>query len=270
MTTMEPKKTQPPKLIPATTPRIWVPNAIRKPVTTFDGLHVWLYGEPKIGKTTIASKFPGVWFLATEQGQAFVECHEPTIIGNWEEFVNLVRWIYEAKPTTFGDGTPIRTLCIDTLDLLFGMCENFVCKQLGVEDPGELDHGKGWKRLTREFYEIMGYVTQLPYGLVTISHSRQKSFKTRGTEVDRWEPDLGASGMRWGISSADLIMLLHSQPLSEKNEKGEFTGKISETRQMLCQPQSWAVAGGRMSDRLPHTLRMNYDALVAALQKGNE
>jgi hypothetical protein len=224
----------------------------------------WVYGEPKIGKTTLASKFPGVWFLATERGQEFVECREPTMIGSWTEFLQICAWIETNKPKEFGDGEPIRTLVIDTVSLLFKMCQQHVCKGLGVEDPGELPHGKGWSRLSSEFERVMSKVRRWPYTLVCISHARQKEFKTRGRKVDRYEPDIGAAGYRFCQSAADLILYAHSTEHAEKNpDTGELTGNIFEKRMLLTQPQSWAVAGGRMTKDMPEHITLDYDELLS-------
>lgn len=226
---------------------------------------IWVYGEPKIGKTTFASQFPGCWFLATERGHDYIEMREPTTIASWPDFLDFCASIQDIKPKTFGDGTPIQTLVIDTIENLYKMCQDAVCENLGVENPGDLDHGKGWARLSQEFERVMGKIRRWPWTLVCISHARQKDFKTRGRTVNKYEPNIGAGGYRWCQSAADLIVFAHSTEIVTRNDAGEVTGEITEKRVLLCQPKSWAVAGGRMSDRLPDMVDLSYDVLLSNL-----
>jgi hypothetical protein len=243
--------------------KLAVPGAKRKPKNSLVGSMVWLYGAPKIGKTTLASCFPGTWFVATEPGQDWVEVREPTLVGSWDEFLEWCAFVEQEKPTHFEDGRPIKTLCIDTVDYLYKMCFAEICSGLGVEDPGELSHGKGWGRLNNEFERVMSKIRRWPYGLITISHERQKEFKTRGRKIDRWEPAVGAAAYRWCQSAADLILRAYSDEMAIRNEEGEVTGDIAEQRLLLCHPTSYAVAGGRMSDRLPEMIKLDYGELTS-------
>jgi hypothetical protein len=227
---------------------------------------IWIYGEPKIGKTTFASRFPGVWFIATEKGQDWVEVREPTLVRTWDEFLELCAYIQTNKPMFFGDGAPIKTLCIDTIDGLFRMCFESVCGGLGVDDPGELPHGKGWTRLNAEFDRVMNKIRQWPYGLICISHVRSKEVKLRGVKRDRFEPNIGAAGSRWALGATDLIMYAHAIDVAEVDPTtGAVTGKIITQRVLLCQPQQHAVAGGRMTDlfKIPALIPLDYDVLRA-------
>lgn len=242
--------------------RLKIPGAIRRPHADITRSMIWIHGEPKIGKTTFASKFPGVWFIATEKGQDWVETREPTLVSSWDEFLELCAFIETNRPTTFGDGTPIRALCIDTIDLLFKMCQDQVCAEMGVGDPGEIPHGGGWGRLAKEFERVMGKVRRWPYGLIAISHTRQKEFKSKGRKTDRYEPNIGAAGMRWCLAAADLILYAFVEESPEYNAKGEITGKILEQRVLQCHPSAIAVAGGRMADRMPPLIPLSYDALI--------
>lgn len=244
--------------------RLKVPGAPRRPTGNIGRSMVWLYGEPKIGKTTFASRFPGVWFVATEKGQDWVEVREPTLVSNWDEFLTWCAFIQEHQPTTFGDGTPIETIAIDTVDGLFRMCFDHVVNSLGVEDPGELPHGKGWTRLNAEFDRVMNKIRKWPYGLICISHVRSREVKARGRKMDRNEPNIGAAGARWCQSAADLILFAHAQEVPEINDKGEITGAITEKRVLRCWPSASTVAGGRMIGKtsLPEIVPLNYDEFI--------
>lgn len=242
-----------------------VPVGKRPPVGRIQGGMYWIYGSEKIGKTTLASKFPGAWFWATEPGQQWIECYEPLMIHDWDHFLEMCAFVEDTKPTTFGDGAPIKTIVWDTGDLLFKMCIDNVSATLGVEDPSELDHGKGWARLNNEFERVVTKVRRWPFTLVVLSHERQRPFKTKGRQVDRMEPDIGAGGRRILSAASDLILWAHSAEYAVKNEEGEVTGEFGETRVLRCHPSSSVVAGGRMANLLPPIIPLDYDELNAYL-----
>jgi hypothetical protein len=245
-------------------PRYVIPGARRKPRADLSRSMLWVYGAPKIGKTTLAASFPGSMFIATEKGQDWVSVREPIHITSWNHFLDFCSWLNGELPTHFTDGEPIRTLVIDVMDILFKMCNEQVCLDMGVQDPGEIPHGGGWSRLTKEFERVMNKVRQWPYGLICISHARQRDFQMKGRKTDRWEPDVGAACSRWCSGAADLIMFAHSVEVPILNpQTGQVTGEIKEERRLLVHPQSWAVAGGRMSDRIPEThIPLSYQSIL--------
>lgn len=244
---------------------ITVPGAKRAPIGNMQGGMYWIYGMEKIGKTTFGSKFPGAWFWSTEPGQKWVEVYEPQIIHSWDHFLQICQYVVENKPTKFGDGKPIKTIVIDTVDLLYKLCEAHVTEQLGVDTLFDNDdRGKGWNRLASEFERVITKMRRWPFTLVCISHARQKPFKTKGRQVDRMEPDIGAGARRVLSAAADLILYAHAEDRVTYNDEGEPVG-TQEVRQLLCHPTASALAGGRMSHLLPKTLPLDYEELNAYL-----
>lgn len=239
-----------------------LPGAPRRPTPDITKCKIWLYGPPKIGKTTLAASFPGVWFLATERGQDWITVREPTYIESWNHFLQVCSAIDKARPTKFADGEPIRTIAIDTFDGLFKMCFDQVCSDMGVSDPGEIPHGGGWSKLDREISRVMSKVAMWPYGHIWISHERSKEVKAKGRKYDRAEPNVGAAGARWCNQAADLILHATMDEIVVKDSKGQPTGEIREQRILELHPSTSAVAGGRMADRLPPVIDLSYDALM--------
>jgi len=190
------------------------------------------------------------------------------MVHSWDEFLDFASLVETDKPTTFGDGNPIQTIVIDVVDLLFRMCQEDTCSTLGIESPSELSHGKGWDRLYGEFVRVISKMRRWPYGLVVISHERDREFKTKGKQTHRKEPDIGQGGFRALSSLSDLILYAHS---NEHTIIDKATGEIQgteEKRTLLCHPTSWAVAGGRMSHLLPEMIELDYETLNSHLLAG--
>jgi len=238
-----------------------VPGKKRKPKYDLARARTIIFGPPKIGKSTLASQFPGPWFLATEAGQDWLNVYEPTVIESWEDFLNVCAYIEEEKPKKFGDGKPIKTIVIDTVDLLFKMCHDDTCVTLGVNSPSDLDYGRGWSALSDEFLRVIAKMARWPYGLVFISHSKEKQVKSKARKIDIIQPAIMTTGFKVLLAAVDIVLYCSMDEQAEYDDEGEVTGVITEERIIRCQPASNIIAGDR-TGRLPDTMPMSYKELV--------
>jgi hypothetical protein len=243
-----------------------LPGKPRPPKKHLEGGVFWLYGDMKIGKTTLASRFDGVWFLATEKGQDFVKCREPTVITSWAGFVKLVHVLCTTKPEKFADGEPIKWIAIDVYGDLYRMCMEHTNHSLGVEDPSELGHGKGWSRLRNHFFQTMNRLRrETPYGIILIDHRRITQFEAAGKKQNRIEPSVGAAGYDWAKKNADLIAYAAITQVAERVD-GQPTGNILEKRVLYTHPNISLVAGGRFHEALPAVIDLSSDLVLDKLQ----
>ena len=238
-----------------------LPNKVWKPILNLTLATTLIHGPPKIGKTTLANQWPGVWFLATEIGQKWITTHEPTIIESWEHFLEVCAWIATNRPKKFGDGKPLKTLAVDTIDLAFKMCYETTCDEMGINSPADLDYGVGWAAISDEFSRVITKLTKLPYGLIFISHSKEKQIKSRSRKIDRIEPALMVTGLKVVSAISDIILYCNVKETVEVNDDGEPTGAVTERRVIRCQPESNIVAGDR-TGCLPDEIDMSYKTLV--------
>ena len=239
-----------------------IPKTKTRPRRSLSHAKILIYGCPKIGKSTLASRFPGAWFWITEEGTDWLSIYEPLRITNWEQFLDYCAAVDSGPPKTFGDGKPILTLVIDTTDLLFKMCDDSMKTQLGVSNMGDLDWGKGWAALGDEFERVMSKISRWPYGLIFISHMKEREIKSKATKIDRIEPAMRATGLRIIQNLCDLILYCYADETPVLDEEGTPTGVIKEERKIRCQPCNNIVAGDRTSF-LPESIELSYDKLVS-------
>ena len=141
------------------------------------GKFVFIYGPPKIGKTTLATQFPRNLLLAVEHGQNVLNDIFAVEVPTWGEFLGYVQQLADPDIMSMYD-----TVTIDTVGLLYDRCEAYVCAREGVEKIGDIPFGAGYKMVDSEFDNAVRKITQYAdpsgrqaYGLCFIGHEKVKS-----------------------------------------------------------------------------------------------
>lgn len=165
------------------------------------GYSVLFYGTPKSGKTTTASKFPGSLLLAFEKGYNALPGVYAQPINSWGEFKKLFS---ELKTPEVQE--KFQTIIIDTADIAYGYCEKYICNRENVDVIADIPYGKGYGLVSSEFDECIRRILQLNYGLVLISHAKDKTFKnTNGEEYTQIVPTLDTRGRNICERTCDII-----------------------------------------------------------------
>ena len=179
------------------------------------GYSVFFYGEPKSGKTTIASKFPNALLLAFEKGYNALAGVMAQPINSWAEFIKVQRQLKDEKVKE-----KFETIIIDTADIAYSYCEKYVCSNEGVDTIGDIPFGKGYGLVANEFDEKLRSIVQLGYGIVLISHATDKTFKDEGgVEYNKIVPTLDKRSNNIVARMADIIGYSRSVTDEEGNDK---------------------------------------------------
>lgn len=102
------------------------------------GYITYIYGAPKVGKTTLGVEMPKPLLLAFERGYNAIEGIIAQDITSWSEVKQTVREL--KKPEV---QEQFSTIIIDTVDIAAILCEKYVCSQNGVSAIGEIPYGQG-------------------------------------------------------------------------------------------------------------------------------
>lgn len=139
-----------------------------------------MYGEKKIGKTSLWSHADRAFFMMCESGAKALKLMQRPV-NTWEQFKSYVALL--EKDTAF------RTVVVDTVDLAYLYCTRAVCKKMGIEHPSDEDWGKGWSAVREEFITQINRLTNSGKGVVLISHAAEREIKTRtGDKYDKIIP----------------------------------------------------------------------------------
>jgi len=159
---------------------------------TLAGSCILLHGTPKVGKTQVASKFPGkVQFIATEPSHKFIpeDQRKRKIdidpIDGWADFVKCFTMIETTRP---------KTVVIDTIIGLYRACSEWVCKKNRWTHPSDDGHGKGWDAVRREFYvqfsKFAFLCAKINATSIWIAHTKVETIETATSRYEKLAIDL--------------------------------------------------------------------------------
>ena len=142
-------------------------------------IKMMLYGQPGVGKSVFALKFPKPFFITTDGNYEWLdefgakeEDHKQ--VNGWDDFLKLT------KDNKFEN---YDTIVIDLIEDLFKWCENEFCKKNKLEHIGDLGFGKGYRITRDEFFIEMTKLISLDKNIIFLSHETSQTVKDkRGVE----------------------------------------------------------------------------------------
>ena len=213
-----------------------------------DGLSVLIVAASKYGKTTMASQWPDVLFLATEPGLGALEAYQQPV----RSWVELCTALGELK----AGGHPFKSVCLDTVDNAYRFCSEYVLKQQKLEHESDAAFGKGFTMVAREFARVLTGMGHLGLSLVITSHVQAVEIETRTGKYTRMVPSMPARIREIVLGLVDVIAYG-----DHEYEKGKAPRRVLRLR-----PCAEYEAGSRIRG-LPATVEPTYQALSAALEQ---
>ncbi len=230
------------------------PDEASEPDSRLEDKLTLLYGPPKIGKTTFASKLEDPLFLATEPGHKFIRARV-TNIANWPTFTKAV----ERLEKEYGKTVECSTFVVDTVDNLAKFCRHHVCAVQGIAHPSDQEWGKGWDALFDQFNEWIVRLCMIGPGVVFIGHSTEKEVTSRGLKITKTMPAMATTAYRAINPLVDFIFYA-----GFKREKVD--GKVKISRVLYTKPSEERDAGDR-SSVLPATMKLDAEEVKKILRE---
>ena len=216
------------------------------------GKYLLIYGKPKTGKTTMASRFPKNLLIAFEKGYNAIDGIKAVDINKWSEFRQVLRQLEKPEAQAMYD-----TITIDTTTIAYEMCEQFVCSQNGVQSIRDIPWGQGWTLVKKEFESCLRKITMLNYGLVLISHIETRKEKTADdSEIEILAPSMPKRCYEVVNQIVDIIGYIATEWDDDGNSQ-----RWLYTRQIPT-----VMAGSRFPYLAPK-IKLGYDELVAAINE---
>ena len=214
------------------------------------GKYLLIYGKPKTGKTTMASRFPKNLLIAFEKGYNAIDGIKAVDINKWGDFRQVLRQLEKPEAREMYD-----TITIDTTTIAYEMCEQFVCSQNGVQSVRDIPWGQGWTLTKKEFETCLRKITMLGYGLVLISHIETRKEKLADdTEIEILAPSMPRRCYEVVNQIVDIIGYI----ATEWDEDGN-------SQRWLYTRQTPTVMAGSRFPYLAPKIKLGYDELVKAI-----
>lgn len=214
------------------------------------GKYILLYGKPKVGKTTLASRFPKNLLVAFEKGYNAIDGIMAQDVSKWADFKLVLRQLEKPEAQEKFD-----TITIDTATIAYEKCEQFICAQNGVQSIADIPWGQGYAKTKQEFENCLRKITMLGYGLVLISH-----IETRKEKVDdEHEREILAPSMpKRCYEVVNQIVDIIGYIATEWDDEGN-------SQRWLYTRQTPTIMAGSRFKYLAPKIKLGYNELVNAI-----
>lgn len=132
----------------------------------------FIYGEPKIGKSTFVNELYGdrVLSIFTEKRYKNLDGAYVQYVSNWNEFLQVMKELRKPEVKAKFD-----LISIDTVENLFAMVEKFIAAKFNETQVGEgsVAYGKDWTALKNEWINGISLIERNGYVPVFVSHAKQ-------------------------------------------------------------------------------------------------
>lgn len=239
---------------------------------------VFIYGGPKIGKTTFGAEAPKPIFIQTERGTDALSVDVFPFCQTWADIANC----FEILATQDHD---YQNVVLDSADWTENILKAQVARDAGVIDQktGEgvfdtnskaLSFGRGaraveeyWHRITDSF----DYLREAKnMGCIVISHAAVKRYDDPTSEAyDRYQPDLLKDSAAVLQEWSDVIIFANKPPsvISEKvGIQGVKKRAVSSEQRLMYTSETPAFkAGSRWN--IPTEMPLGYNHLITAINE---
>jgi hypothetical protein len=216
------------------------------------GKYILIYGKPKVGKTTLASRFPKNLLIAFEKGYNAIDNIIAQDVATWSDFKLVLRQLEKPEAQEKFD-----TITIDTATIAYEKCEQFICAQNGVQSIADIPWGQGYSKTKQEFENCLRKITMLGYGLVLISHIETRKEKVDDEhEIEILAPSMPKRCYEVVNQIVDIIGYISTEWDDEGNSQ----------RWLYTRQTPRIMAGSRFKYLAPK-IKLGYDELVTAINE---
>jgi hypothetical protein len=228
---------------------------------------VLLYGIEKVGKSSLAAKFPAPLFLDVEQGTHQLDLNRLDI-KSADELDKAITWVAR-------DQHNYKTLVVDSVDWAEKLLADRVLVENNWKSIETPNYGKGFvvlREAFKLFLESLGPVICKEINVVLIGHAHIKKYNPPEASegYDRWELKLDKENTPRAKEWADAILFAKFE--TKIIESGGKTKGIGGKERVIYTTSSAAYDAGNRHG-FPEKIKMDIEALAplfAANQGGGD
>jgi len=184
------------------------PNEVPDSLSAY---HIMIFGRKGSGKTTLLANMPKALVFMFEFGRRNLAINQvPPNAPEGEEQLRLTWPNFLEYRDLFIESDKYTTAVIDTHDRCYEACFKYVCSELGIKHPNDLEYGKAWDAIKTEFEASLLAMIEAPGKSVAfISHAKVREYKSfDGSTYERVEPTASPSSQGIINTTCDFIFML--------------------------------------------------------------
>lgn len=219
-----------------------------------------IYGEPGVGKSTLASQFPHPVFINLEDGIRDLECDHTDLIKSFREFQDALIALAS---------TDYATVVVDTVDWLEKLLMHEVASKAGKATIEDIGFGKGYEALAKMWQGVfagLGSLWNQGRHIVLTCHEKVDEFRDpEGDGYNYYRPALHRKGSQCVSEWCDELLFCKYQRLSKKADEGKRSVAIAGDRVIVCQNMRSIEAKNRLG--MPQEIPMAIESFYPYLTK---
>lgn len=230
---------------------------------------LWVYGEAGIGKSTLASRFPGAYFMAFDDGQHELDALKMGFRPeSFDEVLDAIHFLGV-------DEHPHKTLVIDLLEGVEALIHAKVvathknAKGNSVSNIDEFGFQDGYKMAVNYWRRFAMEIERLQdvkgMHVVFLSHETPRAVKqTSGEDYPRAEPNVHKFAVEFLSGWCRHVLRAARLVYAAKDSKDKFKGFSDGVRYLLTQNEPAHLAKSRTV--LPPAIELDGDYLLELLE----
>lgn len=227
-------------------------------IQTGSGLKVVIYGQEGVGKSTLASNFPGAVFIDCEGSTSRMNVRRLPKPTSWQMLKDEFEFVLENAAAK-----GYQTVIVDTFDWAERLALETLCSEHHITGIEGMNYGKGWeyeKEMIGRFLDRTDRLIAAGVNIVLLCHAitRKTTLPEEMEEFDHWELKLGNKTTNkiapllkeWSDMTLFLAFHTNIEAIDDKGKKHKAT---SCKRVMYTTKTAWWDAKNRfgMPDKLP-------------------
>jgi hypothetical protein len=199
---------------------------------------VVVFGTPGIGKSTFASRFPGVVFIDVENSTEEMDVQRFDTPTNWNGVKRLLAEILAE------DSVEFKTIAIDSIDWVESQAGKAVAKSKNKKHLSDIGFGKGDLSVAEEIKEMLDTLQQIQdkHGVHVIMTAHSKITRYDPPDMmegySRFEMDLTKHVSSLVSEWANIILFAHFESTTIKTEDGKVKGVGDGSKRMMYSQQT--------------------------------
>ncbi len=188
-----------------------LPTKVIKSTTVNPSL-LTVFGQSKVGKTTMLSKLNNCLIIDTEKGTKYVDALKVQV-NNSTELKNMV------KALKGDEGTVYDYLALDTIDNVVSWFEKDVARDNNVDSFAKIPFGDGYNQVRTRVMAMISALMECCEHIIIIGHRKKTIIGNDSVEVNVSSLDLSGKLKNYVMAKSDAIGFVY------RDEEGDL--KIS-------------------------------------------